>query len=122
MISNVGLYLELGYISWRIASLAKWLVVSQFLIHDHTKIFRAEQHKDDEITMVTFPLYGTFSDDCKRDQQVAVQAPLFAVVDEILYFVDTKQGDCKQCVVLRHLCETLMEEHHSGWSFLMTHE
>ena len=54
--------------------------------------------------------------------KVAGQVPLFTLVDGVLFFVNSKYRDRKQCVVTKHLRQTIIEEHHSSpnWCLCVT--
>ena len=59
-------------------------------------------------------LHGTLPESNNSAHKVASQAPFFTLVDGVLFFVNPKYRDRKQCVVPRHLQQTIMEEHHSS--------
>ena len=80
-----------------------------------TEDFTSEQRKDAEVLeIITFLSTGQLPDSDPRAQKIAAQAPSFAVVDGVLYFLDSKRGDRKRCVVPRQMRQRLLEENHSG--------
>ena len=50
----------------------------------------------------------------KRAKAVVAQASVLTLVDDILYYVDSKQGNKRRIVVPEHLRKQIMEENHSG--------
>ena len=77
--------------------------------------FSHEQLKDPEILeLKDFLSRGIVPTDEHRARKLAAEAPLFAVVDDIVYFLDSKKGSIKRCVVPFHMRETIMEENHGG--------
>ena len=49
-----------------------------------------------------------------RARKIALQAPMFAMIDGILMFVDSKRKDQKRAVVPSQLQHQVMEENHRG--------
>ena len=77
--------------------------------------FAEEQQKDPEIEeMVAYLLHGKLPECAKTAKKLATQVTLFALVNEILYFLDKKRGERKRCVVPRQLRRSIIEENHSG--------
>ena len=77
--------------------------------------FPTEQPKDPDVQdITTFLSTGKLPDCDQRAKRIAAQASLFVLVKGVLYFLDSKDGDCKWCVVPQQLRETIMEENHSG--------
>ena len=77
--------------------------------------FSVEQAKDPDLQqLLCFIQNGTLPDNNDSARKVAAQAPLFTLVDGVLFFINPKYRDRKQCVVPRHLQQTIMEEHHSS--------
>ena len=77
--------------------------------------FSVEQSKDPELQqLLCFIQNGTLPESNNSARKVAAQAPLFTLVDGVLFFVNPKYRDRKQCVVPKHLRQTIMEEHHSS--------
>ena len=52
--------------------------------------------------------------DSQSARKVVLQASSFALVDQILYFIDVKQGNLQRFVVLHHLTQQIMTEYHSS--------
>ena len=74
--------------------------------------FGAEQQKDDQLCQVIhFLNTGQLPTDETRARKIALQAPLFAIVDGTLMFIDKDQ---KRAVVPSHLQRRIMEESHRG--------
>ena len=66
--------------------------------------FPTEQQKDLDVQeIIAFLFTGKLTDCDQKAKKVAAQSPLFAFVNGILYFLDSKGGDCKWCVVPRQL-------------------
>ena len=57
---------------------------------------------------------GFLPDDNKAAEKIAAQALSFAVVDRILYFVNSKHNRSKRYAVPCHLRTQFIEENHSG--------
>ena len=77
--------------------------------------FNAEQRKDKELNdVIQFLTKGSLPDDDKAARKIAVLATSLAVVDGILYFVDSKCDHRRQCAVPSQLRDQVMEESHSG--------
>lgn len=77
--------------------------------------FAQEQRKDGEILAMTQYLEkGILPDSTKDACWLATQAPLFTLIDEILYYLDDKQPGVRHIVVPKHLREHVMQEYHSG--------
>jgi len=51
-------------------------------------------------------------DDDKQAKRIVLQALQFTLVDDILYYLDSKQEHWRRAVVLYHLCEQVLDEHH----------
>jgi hypothetical protein len=49
----------------------------------------------------------------QRAKKIASQAPSFALIDDIVYFIDSKRNHQRRCVVPTHIAH-LMEDNHSG--------
>ena len=74
--------------------------------------FSAEQRKDKELNdIIQFLTEGSLLDD---DRKIAILATSLAVVDGVLYFVDSKCDHRRRCAVLSQLRDQVMEESHSG--------
>lgn len=57
---------------------------------------------------------GTLPVDEKKARKLVLQAPLFTVLDKVLYFIDQTKDGAKRIVVSTSLRRHIMEEHHSG--------
>ena len=74
-----------------------------------------EQRKDPQLReMIAFVEKGVLPSDEPRARKLALQANQFAVIDGILYFVDSTRGQQRRAVVPKHLRTTLLELNHSG--------
>ena len=74
-----------------------------------------EQHKDREILeIIAFLESGSLPEDEQKARKIVVQEPYFALVDDILYFLDSRHGDRNRVAVPKHLCQGILEENHSG--------
>ena len=74
--------------------------------------FVDEQQKDSEILEMILYLTKDDLPDCdKTARKIVAKAPCFT---GILYFLDSKRGGRKRCVVPHHLRQSIMEENHSG--------
>ena len=70
-----------------------------------------EQQKDSDIMEMLLYLTKDQLPDCNETaNKILATAPLFTVVDGILYFLDSKKGGRKRCVVPRCLRQSIMEE------------
>ena len=76
------------------------------------QLFALEQQKDPEI--VAFLEKDELPSDEKRTCCIALQSPLFALVDGVLFFLDSKEEHRKRVVVPQHLREQLLQETHSS--------
>lgn len=77
--------------------------------------FSQEQLKDPEILeLKDYLSKGIVPTDEQRAHKLVAQAPLFAVVDDVVYFLDSRKGSIKRCVVPSHMRTTIMEENHGG--------
>ena len=77
--------------------------------------FSAEQRKDKELNdAIQFLTEGSLPDDDKAARKIAILATSLAVVDGILYFVDSKRDHRRRCAVPSQLRHQVMEESHSG--------
>ena len=82
--------------------------------------FSVEQSKDPELQqLLCFIQNGKLPESNNSAHKVAAQAPLFTLVDGVFFFVNPKYHNRKQCVVPKHLTQTIMEEHHSSLTFLV---
>ena len=77
--------------------------------------FAKEQRKDGGYQMLMNYLEkGMLPEDKQLINKVIAQAPMFTLVNQILYFVDAKQNNLKRVVVPPHLRQQLMSEYHSS--------
>ena len=77
--------------------------------------FAEEQRKDPDVLEIVSYLTTELLPECsRRSKAVVAKSPLFALVNGILYFLDSKRGGRKRCVVPRHLRQSIIEENHSG--------
>jgi hypothetical protein len=75
--------------------------------------YSQEQEKDPEVLELrNFLSQGQLPDDSQRVKKIAAQATSFALVDNIVYFIDLKQNHQRRCST--HLRAHLMDENHSG--------
>ena len=74
-----------------------------------------EQKRDPQLReVIAFLNTGVLPEDEVRARKVATRAPLFAIVDGTLYYIDSRQGCTKRAVVPRHLRRRILEENHAG--------
>ena len=74
-----------------------------------------EQRKDREILeIIAFLESGSLPEDVQKARKIVVQEPSFALVDGILYYLDSRHGDRKRVAVPKHLRQGILEENHSG--------
>lgn len=52
--------------------------------------------------------------DPTRARKIAVQGPLFTLVDDVLFYLDPKHSDRRRAVVPEHIRGRVMEENHHG--------
>ena len=77
--------------------------------------YAEEQRKDDSIRVLVNYLEGkVLPEDSQSARKVALKASSFALVDQILYFIDVKQGNLQRVVVPHHLTQQIMTEYHSS--------
>ena len=77
--------------------------------------FSEEQKKDEEIlAMMRFLQEKTLPEATADARRIAVQAPMFTVIEEMLYYLDDKQPGIKRIVVPKHLHVQIMQEYHSS--------
>ena len=77
--------------------------------------FSEEQRKDPKILeIVRFLEKEELPQEEERARKVALQSPLFILVDDTLFFVDSKSGGRRRAVVPKHLQGQIMEEAHRG--------
>ena len=77
--------------------------------------FGQEQRKDQNLlTVIRYLEEGLLPEDSCQARKITAQAPQFALVDGILYFVEAKRGNQRKAVVPTHLQETILRETHAG--------
>ena len=77
--------------------------------------FHEEQMKDAELKRICEYLKsGILPEDKEGAKKIAAQAPIFTIVDEVLYFVDSKRQNRKRAAVPAHLRQRIMQENHRG--------
>ena len=77
--------------------------------------FTEEQARDPEVQeVITFLRTGELPGDEKRARRLALQQSLFALQDDILFYLDPKQEHRKRAVVPRHLRAQILSENHSS--------
>ena len=63
---------------------------------------------------VAFLKHGQLPEDNTRAQKMAMQPSFFAIVDDVLYYVDPKRCNQRQAAVPLAMRPKLMEQSHSG--------
>ena len=77
--------------------------------------FSQEQKKDDEVFAMIQYLQENILPEATTDaRRIAVQAPMFAMIDQTLYYLDDKQPGIRRIVVPKHLQMQIMQDYHSG--------
>ena len=77
--------------------------------------FAEEQRKDPALLEIFgFLQKGELPSEERRARKIALQASLFTIDDEILYYVDPRQKQQRRVAVPRHLYEQILRESHSG--------
>lgn len=84
-------------------------LLEAFAGQDYPSEFHIEQQKDPELHQCLI-----LPDSDREARSIAAQALNFAIVDGVLYFVDTKEGGKRSAAVPRHLQRLILEEYHSG--------
>ena len=64
--------------------------------------------------LMSYLVRGDLPDDPKYAQRIAAKAPLFTVIEDVLYFVDQKRYHRKRAVVPQHLQKSLLQQSHGG--------
>jgi len=74
-----------------------------------------EKQKDQTVLeIIHFLKNGKLSCDVNRAKKVALQGNNFIIIDDILYYVDSKDGGRRQTVVPKQFQRQILEESHSG--------
>ena len=77
--------------------------------------YAEQQWKDPKLTvLMSYLVRGDLPDDPKYAQRIAAKAPLFTVIEDVLYFVDQKRYHRKHAVVPQHLQKSLLQQSHGG--------
>lgn len=77
--------------------------------------FSDEQRKDPDLReIIVFLQKEKLPDDEKRARKIALQAPLFTIEDQTLFYIDPKQKHQRRVVVPNHLQEQILKENHSS--------
>ena len=80
-----------------------------------TSEFPAEQKKNHSLMpLIDYLQHETLPQDKKQTRIIAVQAPNYCIIDDVLYFIHTKKRKCKLVVVPRQLWKRIMQEYHGG--------
>ena len=79
-----------------------------------SELFEAQKRDPYIQEIQAFLKDGTLPADKKKARKLVFQAPLFTVLDEVLYFIDQTKDGAKRIVVPTSLRRHIMEEHHSG--------
>ena len=81
----------------------------------HSASFEVEQRRDPALMeIIQFLERGVLPEDQTRARKLALQRDSYAIVDGVLYHLDSKRGHQKQVVVPSHLQRQIMEENHRG--------
>ena len=76
---------------------------------------KEEQRKDTSIQeIIAFLQQNVVPANEKKAHKMALQGPLFCIVDDILYFVDPKKDGGQRIVLPKQLQRKVMEECHGG--------
>ncbi len=90
--------------------------ISHLLASDlgvETTTFAEEQRKDPDIcSLLRFLEDQRLPEDPQRAKKIALQAPLFTICDNILYYIDPKPTHRKRIVVPKYLTKNLLEKTH----------
>ena len=85
--------------------------------HTQCDDFALEQRRDPKLKeVIDFLERGELPEEEKTARQIALQKSQFTLQDNILYYLDHKQGHHKRVAVPRHVREQLLTEHHSSLS------
>ena len=80
-----------------------------------TESLSEQQAQDSQIMeWVVFLKHGQLPEDNTRARKMAMQQSLFAIVDDMLYYVDPKRGNRRRAAVPLAMRPKLMEQTHSG--------
>ncbi|XP_065908993.1 uncharacterized protein [Dysidea avara] len=77
--------------------------------------FCDEQMKDPELSSIILYLRdGTLPGDATLAKKIVAESTLYALCNNVLYFVGPKQTEISRVVVPQHLRHRIMQEHHDG--------
>lgn len=77
--------------------------------------FGEEQQKDHQLKdIIRFLDINELPSDDKQARKIAAQQSMFAIVDNVLYYVDSKRDHQRRIVVPKQLRERVLEEAHRG--------
>ena len=77
--------------------------------------FAEQQRKDTDILELVSYLTSETLPDCPlKAKKIAAKAPLYTLINGILYFLDSKREGRRRCVVPKHLRRSIIEENHQG--------
>ena len=83
---------------------------------DEPSNFDNEQCKDPKhyMSIIDFLRDSVLPSEEKQAKKLALQGNQFVLVDNIVYYVDTKNNGKRRAVVPKHLQNGILEENHSG--------
>ena len=76
--------------------------------------FSQEQKDDKILAMIQYLKCKTLPEAITDACRIAVQALMFAMIDQTLYYLDVKQPGIKWTVVSKHLQMQVMQGYHFG--------
>ena len=77
--------------------------------------FSTEQLMDQELKPIILYLKdGTLLQDTKLAKKIIAEATLYAIFDDILYYIGPTQKETSRVVVPQQLCQKIMQEYHDG--------
>ena len=77
--------------------------------------FSNEQLMDQELKPIILYLKdGTLPEDTKLAKKIIAEAALYAISDDILYYIGPTQKEISRVVVPQHLHQKIMQEYHDG--------
>ncbi len=91
------------------------LLTADLEISGVTSSFGIEQRKDSNlIATFNFLEEQVLPEDPSKARKIALQAPLFAVVEDVLYHLDSKPSCRRRIVVPQHMTKGLLDKTHRG--------
>ena len=104
-----------GTISTLDSDISELLSTEPISCNSQTNDLETAQWTDPEFKdLIDFLANNNLPVDPTQANKVVAQAPLFALIDGILYFIDSKKDHCKRCVVPKQMRAQIIEENHSG--------